>query len=295
MNVENKTCVLGKFNIKGGFRMYADVDALIRPIPADKELELHPTKQKLFQLWEEYGKINYNNWYKLSFFKEIKKTLEGMFVPVGNGGSVLDAGCGPGTMFESILNKMWPRTLVGADISNTMLRKAEKTARELISPHLKVFDIKKIDLTETLPWEDDEFDAIVSNIVIYYLTDPGWSHAVREFCRVTKHGGHIYVSTLLEGCDQTALIKENKWKLETLFGSPFGFINLLWALRHKKYPAMINECAKEAGVRYPSREGLLSLLKKSGVDEIVTRDIFWGAGIAVKAKMSKIATNYRLR
>lgn len=246
-------------------------------------------KEKLFDLWEKYGEINYNNWYNLSFFKEIKEVMESLFVPIqnGGGGSVLDAGCGPGTMFKSILDKMWPRRLVGVDISSTMRAKANKEAKKLIDPNFKVFDIQRIDLTEKLPWRNNEFDAIVSNIVIYYLTDPGWFHAIKEFCRVVKTGGYIYVSTLLEGHDQTTLIKESKWKIQTLFDSPFGIFHLIWALWHKKHPVMINECAKEAGVRYPSREGILNLLENCGADDIVTKEIFWGAGVVIRAKINK--------
>jgi len=246
-------------------------------------------KDKLFELWEEYGKINYNNWYNLSFFKEIKESMEGLFVPIQNdgSGSVLDAGCGPGTMFRSILNKIWPRRLVGVDISSTMRAKAEKEAKKLMSPDFKVFDIQRVDLTEKLPWADNEFDAVVSNIVIYYLTDPGWSHAISEFCRIVKPGGYIYISTLLQGHDQTVLIKESKWKIQTLLGSPWGIFNLAWALWHKKHPVIINECAKEAGVQYPSREGILSLLKNCGSNDVVTKEIFWGAGIVLRAKMNK--------
>lgn len=242
----------------------------------------------LWRLWQMYAEGGYEKIDKMSFFHEARQTFESLFIPA-SGSSVLDAGCGAGQTFEAALEIIHPGKIIGADWSSSMIRKAEKTASKLIKPNLGYLEFAPVDLTKKLPWPNNYFGAVTSHLVIYYLGPPGWRHAVREFYRVTKSDGYLYISTLLAGSDLSALIKEKRWKLKTLFQWPFplGFLALFYGLKLKRYPEMINEVLKREDVGYPDHTELISLLEDLGAKEFVEKDIFWGAGIALRVQVHK--------
>lgn len=54
---------------------------------------------------------------------------------------------------------------------------------------------------ETLPYEDNKFDAVIINQVVHHLDDmdkdenfPGFEHVVKEFYRVLKPGGKLLIN-----------------------------------------------------------------------------------------------------
>ena len=69
-------------------------------------------------------------------------------------------GCGDGAVGEA-LHKEGFTNLAGTDISNGMMKIAEETG---VYGHLQ-----KVNLMETLPFEDEEFDCAVTSGVTNYL------------------------------------------------------------------------------------------------------------------------------
>jgi len=103
----------------------------------------------------------------------------------------LDAGCGDGRYLAALEVEL-PARLAGVDISERIL----ETARERV-PRA---DLRQANL-ESLPFEDDEFDLVLSSQVIEHVVDR--TAALRELARVLRPGGALVLST------------DNKWNVVT--------------------------------------------------------------------------------
>jgi phosphatidylethanolamine/phosphatidyl-N-methylethanolamine N-methyltransferase len=96
---------------------------------------------------------------------------------------VLEIGVGPGSTLEFYPPKT---TIVGIDISASMIEKARKKAAQLNGGNH--FDLKVMDACQ-LEFPDNHFDTVMAAYVITTVQDP---HQVcREILRVVKPGGQI--------------------------------------------------------------------------------------------------------
>lgn len=100
------------------------------------------------------------------------------------GARVLDAGCGPG--YVAACADMLGAEATGMDFSQGMIDAARSRF-----PHL-AFTLADV---EDIPAPDQSFDAVLSNIVLFHVTDPG--RAMSEACRVLKPGGPFVFSQWL--------------------------------------------------------------------------------------------------
>lgn len=101
-------------------------------------------------------------------------------------GKILDAGCGTGYVAQQLKhNNQYHVTAL--DLSENMLNQAEMNH----SAH----DYVQGDI-EALPFEDETFDCVVSNLAMQ------WCHSletsITEQLRVLKSGGQLYISTLIQ-------------------------------------------------------------------------------------------------
>jgi len=103
--------------------------------------------------------------------------------------NVLDLGCGTGWFTRTFVDQGPVAGLTGVDLSSGMLQQARENGPEGIS--WVVGD------AEQLPFPDDSCDLIFSNLMIQWCDDP--RAVLRECRRVLRPGGHIMVSTLLDG------------------------------------------------------------------------------------------------
>ncbi len=121
-----------------------------------------------------------------------RRTIEShgeFFLPyLTPGVSVLDCGCGPGSITLGIANRIGNGRVVGVDFGESPLQRAIETARQR-GLHNVVF--QQADCY-SLPFEDASFDCVFSNALMEHLTDP--VRAMRELLRVLKPGGMIGVS-----------------------------------------------------------------------------------------------------
>lgn len=97
------------------------------------------------------------------------------------GGRWLDVGCGTGELSRLIASTASPRGLTGMDPSEQFVRYAESQADRGIEYRLGD--------AQSLPFEDEAFDAAVSGLVLNFVPDP--SKAVAEMRRVTRGGGTV--------------------------------------------------------------------------------------------------------
>ncbi|MEJ6397269.1 class I SAM-dependent methyltransferase [Yoonia sp. 208BN28-4] len=93
-----------------------------------------------------------------------------------HGARVLDAGCGPG--YVAGCASLLGAKAEGVDFAQQMVKQAQANF-----PHLP-FQTADI---EDLPFAQDSFDAVLSNIVLFHVTDP--ARAIQEAARVLRADG----------------------------------------------------------------------------------------------------------
>lgn len=105
------------------------------------------------------------------------------------GGRVLEVGVGTGISLPHYDKRT---RLVGIDISEAMLEKARRRAREL-----KLENVEDIAIgdAEALAYADGAFDVVVAQYVVTAVPNP--ERALDEFVRVVRPGGEIVIATRL--------------------------------------------------------------------------------------------------
>jgi len=122
----------------------------------------------------------------------------GFFLPhLRPGMTVLDCGCGPGTVTLGFAELVDPGKVVGTDIEESQVALAGESAstRKLSNVRFEVASIYQ------LPFADASFDAVFISAVLGNLKEPG--RALREAYRVLKPGGVIGVKEFDHGGDIT--------------------------------------------------------------------------------------------
>ncbi len=108
---------------------------------------------------------------------------------ITKGETILDLGCGRGVDTLEAARLSGPKgAAVGLDLTQAMVEKAVLNAAEqgITNASFVCGDI------ENLPFEDDSFDAVISNCVINHARDK--TRVYREIYRVLKPGGRFVVS-----------------------------------------------------------------------------------------------------
>ena len=111
--------------------------------------------------------------------RETRKRLD-----LGSGLSVLDVGCGTGTLLKDLSLSAPSLHLVGVDPTVEMLQVAR------ISLGDRVMLVESY--AEQLPLATQTFDAVVSMSTLHYFTDP--AGALKEMARVLRPGGQVVVT-----------------------------------------------------------------------------------------------------
>ncbi len=108
----------------------------------------------------------------------VAKAIEPLLdaVEVGRGHRVLDVGTGPGLVAASATER--GADAVGIDFSEAMLVQARR-----LHPEIEFRESS----AESLPFEDDEFDAVVGNFVLHHSGRP--QRVLEEAFRVLREGG----------------------------------------------------------------------------------------------------------
>lgn len=104
------------------------------------------------------------------------------------GGTLLDVGCGTGALLLALVGRSERATLVGIDPSGEML----SIARSRLTGDIRL----EQGYAEELPFDDHQFDSVVSNSVFHYFASP--ATALDEIRRVLRPGGQLI---LTDWCD----------------------------------------------------------------------------------------------
>ncbi|WP_432520963.1 methyltransferase domain-containing protein [Kineococcus sp. SYSU DK006] len=102
------------------------------------------------------------------------------------GQSLLDVGCGVGTITADLAARVAPGRVVGVDVSEEVLATARASAAER-GVHV---DLRTADAT-ALPFPDGGFDVVHTHQVLQHVADP--VAVLREMRRVARPGGLVAV------------------------------------------------------------------------------------------------------
>ena len=154
---------------------------------------------------------DYDSWYETGqgkFVDSVETELVFRLLEVEKGMKVLDFGCGTGN-FSIKLAELGCK-VVGVDVSEGMLRIARKKAAQ---HRLNILFIK-IE-AENLPFDDGEFDAVVSVAAFEFIRDE--KRVFRELLRVVKPGGQVLVGTIAGDSAWGELYKSEEFSDNTVF------------------------------------------------------------------------------
>ena len=159
------------------------------------------------------------------------------FAGIEPGMHVLDVGCGPGALSEQLAGVVGEEQLGAVDPSEPFVA----ACRERVPGA----DVRRGD-AEELPWEDDAFDAALSQLVVNFMRDaPAGASAMR---RVVRPGGVVAACT---------------WD----YGDGMEMLRAFWAAARS-----LDDAAPDEGrtMRYRSTEELEELWREAGVNAIET-------------------------
>lgn len=238
--------------------------------------------KNLRELWNDYAKIGYEEHYRARLNQELLRKLISLFLPGSE--TVLDAGCGTGVMIPYILQRIQPKEIHLLDLSPAMLEKARAKAEKWQNCTFKFY---LADLCENpSPFPNEFFDAIISNLVICYLTC-GWKEGIKNLATILKPGGYLYIGSFLKGWEFDFLFLLRHSVIE-IIRDPIASLREIKYLKHLGLVKKITQETSKRGATFPEREELLEYLKELGFDQIKALGTHWGYGIVIRAKKSPL-------
>ena len=120
--------------------------------------------------------------------RELRDRLAAL-VDVAPGESVLDVGCGTGSLALAAKRRVGPTGMVtGIDASREMIERARRKATNKGDGiH---FEVARV---ESLPFPNESFDAVLSTLMMHHLPRPTRERCVSEMRRVLRQGGRLLV------------------------------------------------------------------------------------------------------
>lgn len=192
---------------------------------------------------EQWDAIDYGSWFRTRKGKLVDELEKAALLKAMQGkkyNAMLDVGIANGRQAETYHS--FVDRLVGIDISSKQLEYARKTADKL---NLKA-EFFVCNDASSLDFPDQCFDAIICTRVLQHLYD--WKAALRDFKRVLKPGGDLYLITY----NRFSIYGTGKWfqnKINPLKGN---FRNPIDITRELKKNGFVIEYYAGAMIAQPS-------------------------------------------
>ena len=136
------------------------------------------------------------------------------FVPIRDGGRVLDVGCGTGSLIQVLTESTRAAEIVGIDLARAFIQYARARFRD--SRHEFV-----LGNAANLPYPDTSFDCSLSHLVFQLI--PQVEQAAAEMRRVTRPGGIVAASGWDGmGLEMAAVLWEEARRLDSDAGGGAG-------------------------------------------------------------------------
>lgn len=155
------------------------------------------------------GSVLYNMLSSTAIFLQHYELVAHDVAHLGTTDCILDIGTGPGHLLLAMRKAVPSATLVGVDISSSMVTQAQRyleKCKHTDRIYVQVADAK------ALPFTDRSFDCVVSTGSFHHWKDQ--IHALSETHRVLKPGGHALIYDLVHDMPKS-LCKD----IRTRFGS----------------------------------------------------------------------------
>jgi len=191
------------------------------------DFKINKSKQKEIFFWD----LRSGFYWFLENFIPYRKLMEEIIqkLEIKPNQYILDAGCGIGVLEKFMIKKNISGLKVEAvDFSKDMLKKAQNKLKNNQNPLIR---FSQVNLDGSLPYKDNVFDAIVSNNVLFALSN--LTFTIKEFYRVLKKGGKLVLSVPRPDFNGGKLllndfIQKKGWqKIKSLIVLPFLFLFIL--------------------------------------------------------------------
>jgi SAM-dependent methyltransferase len=158
------------------------------------------------------------------------------FAGLEPGMRALDVGCGSGLLTAALGDCLGATNVAAADPSEPLLATC--------ADRVPGADVRPAP-AEALPWPDESFDAVLSQLVLNFVSDA--DAALAEMCRVVARGGIVASCT---------------WD----YAEGMRMLRTFWDAAAELDP----RAPDELGMRYCSEEELAALWQRGGLDDVDT-------------------------
>lgn len=248
-----------------------------------EELIDHPDFLKWkqdYEFWEKYARI-YPTLEVARPYKHLMQTISS-FVKPEQGHVWLDAGCGPGSTIDLILNNGEVEKVIGFDFNQQMLKHVTK--RFTNHAEKNKVAVHSHDLRFKVPYPDNYFNGIVSNLVLPYITEHQGDKnnplkaVLSEMHRLLKPHGHLIWTTPVNGVDFTKVFLAS-WREVLDLRTPK---NLVHGPAILGYALKIQKKGKSGEYSFWPKDTIREEMERAGFSNIEIIDTFAGQAHVVK-------------
>ena len=219
----------------------------------------------------------------------------GFFLPhLRPGMSLLDCGCGSGTITVGLAETVSPGQVTGIDMSAIPIERAQAHAAEQGILNIR-FEVASI---YELPFPDDSFDAVFANAVVEHLQEP--VEDLQEVRLVLKPGGVVGVCDMDRdgwfhappepAFEKAVMIYDEEW--ESISGGPRVGKHLRTFLAQAGFArAEASSSTKSVGTTEALQQSVETLSLQFEDAQFVER--ITKRGLADRAEMEKMAADIR--
>nr|WP_240034735.1 methyltransferase domain-containing protein [Glaciihabitans arcticus] len=130
---------------------------------------------------EKYTHGHHESVLKSHTWRTVENSAEFLIPSLTPGLSLLDVGCGPGTITVDLARRLAPGSVVGLDASADVIAQA----RQFEEPNLSFL----VGDAYALPFDDDSFDIVFTHQTLQHVARP--VEVLRELRRVVRPGGVV--------------------------------------------------------------------------------------------------------